>query len=278
MKYPKKLDEKFFKTHLNFNQLKFKLLDNSFKWNLAHIPSALSMLRYLSVMIPLMKWKYPEYTWVAGKQFGQQAYYTIYEALSNYGLDNLIPYDIETSTRPIMLNTHNKEFAYVEETLGNSLGVAIGMALSQKRPIWINLSDSVFQMGRVQEALRVISQYNLNIFITIDGNKNTRCIGNIKDAQRYYGNKYPMDYIRELFETNNIDFYNIPLQENNFGQAYNLINNVAKKDKPRVIYFETIKGEGFEKFEKDPVGWHYRKMTIQEYNDILYKEGRLKVR
>lgn len=279
-KYPKKINKDFFNNELNFNNLKFELLDNSFNWNMAHIPSALSMLRYLSIMVPLMKWKYPEYKWVAGKQFGQQAYYTIYKALKKYNLDELIPIDIETSTRPILLNSINKEFDYIEETLGNSLGVAIGMALSQKRPIWINLSDSVFQMGRVQEALRIISQYNLNIFITIDGNRCTRCIGNIKDAQKYYGNKYPMDYIRELFEANNIDFYNITLRENNFNQAYNLINNVAKKHNPRVIYFETIKGDGFEEFQKDPVGWHYKKLSEQDYNIIQYNmsNGRLKLR
>lgn len=281
-KYPKKINKDFFNNELNFNNLKFELLDNSFNWNMAHIPSALSMLRYLSIMVPLMKWKYPEYKWVAGKQFGQQAYYTIYKALKKYNLDELIPIDIETSTRPILLNSINKEFDYIEETLGNSLGVAIGMALSQKRPIWINLSDSVFQMGRVQEALRIISQYNLNIFITIDGNRCTRCVGTDSDAQKYYGNQQPAEFIEKLFETNKIQFRRVPAYSNCnintiFEEVEYVINNF---DGPKVIYFDTIKGDGFEEFEKDPVGWHYKKLTEQDYNIIQYnmRNGRLKLR
>jgi hypothetical protein len=104
---PNKLNRDYFHDNLDYNKLKFDLLENSYKWNIAHIPSALSMLKYLSYMIPLMKFKHPEYQWVAGKQFGQQAYYTIYQKI---GLEKLIPNTIQ----PLLLNGINKEFAYVE--------------------------------------------------------------------------------------------------------------------------------------------------------------------
>ena len=138
MKLPNKVPR------LRYKSLKYKLLQNSYNWNMSHIPSALSQLRYLKDLIPLLIYKYPEYQWVAGKQFGQQAFYTIYQTL---GLDHLIPKDyndIIPPTRPILLNGINKEFKYIEETLGNSLGVSIGMAMSQTRPIWVNVSDSTF--------------------------------------------------------------------------------------------------------------------------------------
>ena len=280
-KYPKKINKDFFNNELNFNNLKFELLDNSFNWNMAHIPSALSMLRYLSIMVPLMKWKYPEYKWVAGKQFGQQAYYTIYKALKKYNLDELIPIDIETSTRPILLNSINKEFDYIEETLGNSLGVAIGMALSQKRPIWINLSDSVFQMGRVQEALRIISQYNLNIFITIDGNKATRCTKNWK-IKEYNDYGDTGEYALKLLRANGIMSERINASSTGLSNEslIQYISFTLTLPGPRAIYFDTIKGDGFEEFENDPVGWHYKKLTEQDYNIIRYNmnNGRLKLR
>ena len=56
-----------------------------------------------------------------------------------------------------------------------------------------------------------------------------------------------------------------------------IINNF---NGPKVIYFDTIKGDGFEEFEKDSVGWHYKKLTEQDYNIIQYNmnNGRLKLR
>lgn len=256
-----KLNRDYFQDNLDYNKLKFDLLENSYKWNIAHIPSALSMLKYLSYMIPLMKFKYPEYQWIAGKQFGQQAYYTIYQKI---GLDKLIPNTIQ----PLLLNGINKEFTYVEETLGNSLGVAIGMAMSQNRPIWINLSDSVFQMGRVQEALRIISQFNLNVLITIDGNRSSRCTSSQESEEVY--KQEPAKFIKELMEANGFEFNRLP----GHGRCYtpstiSIIDEILISTKPRCIYFDTTKGNGFNLFEKESVAWHYRKMNSFEYNDII---------
>ena len=269
-KLPSKLDINFFKEKLDYDTLKLKVLESSYKNNLSHIPSALSMLRYLSIMVPLMRWKYPEYEWVAGKQFGQQSFYSIYETLKEYGLDNLIPQDGEEVYRPLLLNNINKEFVFIEETLGNSIGIAIGLALSQKRPIWINLSDSVFQMGRIQEALRVISHHQLNIFITIDGNGCTRCISEPKDAYQYYGRKNPSEYVQDLFIANNIESIIVPAYHpKDIKNIFDIVEEFAKKNNPRAIYFDTIKGDGVFEFETDPVGWHYKKMSEKEYNQII---------
>lgn len=264
MALPNKLNRDYFHDNLDYNKLKFDLLENSYKWNIAHIPSALSMLKYLSYMIPLMKFKHPEYQWVAGKQFGQQAYYTIYQKI---GLEKLIPNTIQ----PLLLNGINKEFAYVEETLGNSLGVAIGMAMSQGRPIWINLSDSVFQMGRVQEALRMISQLNLNILITIDGNRSSRCTSSQASWEVY--KQEPAKFIRELMKANGFEFDRLP------GYGYHhapstitIIDEILTSTKPRCIYFDTTKGNGFDLFEKESVTWHYKKMDSNEFTDIIREQ------
>lgn len=241
---------------LRYKSLKYKLLQNSYNWNMAHIPSALSQLRYLKDLIPLLIYKYPEYQWVAGKQFGQQAYYTIYQTL---GLNHLVPKDyndIIPPTRPILLNNINKEFKYVEETLGNSLGVAIGMAMSQIRPIWVNISDSTFLMGRTLEALKIIKKFNLNIFITVDCNKYTRASKDKNlDIEIY---KVCEAYRLEVFST----CANYP---NNFTDEF---EKVLKLTTPRIMIINTIKGDGFKEFEEDPIGWHYRKLTEKDYERI----------
>jgi hypothetical protein len=261
---PNKLNRDYFHDNLDYNKLKFDLLENSYKWNIAHIPSALSMLKYLSYMITLMKFKYPEYQWVAGKQFGQQAYYTIYQKI---GLEKLIPNTIQ----PLLLNGINKEFAYVEETLGNSLGVAIGMAMSQGRPIWINLSDSVFQMGRVQEALRMISQLNLNILITIDGNRSSRCTSSQASWEVY--KQEPAKFIRELMEANGFEFDRLPgYGHRHTPSTITIIDKILTSTKPRCIYFDTTKGNGFDLFEKESVTWHYKKMDSNEFTDIIREQ------
>lgn len=237
----------------DYNYLKNKLLDNSYKWNLAHVPSALSMLRYLSDLIPLMLYKYPEYKWIAGKQFGQQAYYTIYQEL---GLDDLIPKDMSTNTNPLLLNTINKEFAYIEETLGNSLGVAIGMAMSQKRPIWVNLSDSVFQMGRTIESLKIIKKFNLNIFITVDSNGLTRAAEDKRLNNEIYN----------ICNALGIDTYSTySWYCNNFNIEF---EKVLNKTEPRIMIITTKKGDGFYEFENNPIDWHYKKLTLDDYKRI----------
>ena len=251
---------------MNYSKLKKELLKMSYENNLSHLPSSLSVLRYLSILIPLFQKKYQNFDWVAGKQFGQQAYYVIYKILNR---NDLIPLNISENYKPLLTNSINNEFVFIEETLGNSLGVAIGLALSQTNPIWINLSDSVFQMGRIQEALRIITQFNLNIFITIDGNKSSRCT-DLSNSKSYYGNKNPLLYIKNLAKTNNIPFFAADaFKDNNFKDIYKKAIKCIEMNGPRILYFNTIKGNGVEEFETNSVNWHYKKMTEEEYNKIL---------
>ena len=240
----------------NYHKLTKELIEFSYKYNLAYLPSSLSMLNYLSILIPKLIDK--NYKWVAGKQFGTQAYYTIYNHINRC---DLIPEDV---TKPLLLNKVNKEFTYIEETLGNSLGVAIGMSLTDKTPIWLNVSDSIFQMGRVLEALPLLTRFNSNILITIDGNNCTRSsMGKIES-----------EYIRTLFMLNNIPLINIDLNDlSNYDNNLELIDIYIGDSKnnwgPRAIYFNTIKGERIERFEMDPITWHYKRMTETEYNEII---------
>lgn len=242
---------------LRFKQLKYQLLKDSHQLGLAHIPSALSQLRYLKDLIPLLYYKYPEYRWVAGKQFGYQAYHTVYKAL---GLTDLIPNNLMSLGNPLLLNGTNKEFAYVEETLGNSLGVAIGMAMVNPRPIWVNVSDSTFLMGRTLEALKIIKKFNLNILITVDCNECTRASEDKMLNLEICG--IAEAYKLEVFSTTSA-------YPNNFNEEF---DKALTSSKPRILVISTVKGDGFEEFEDDPIGWHYRKMTEMDYHRIAYSD------
>ena len=197
-----------------------KILDISFTHKVSHIPSALSQMIEFKYLIPKVK-------------------------------DRINPDTIDL----IILNGKNPEFKYVEETLGNALGVTIGLALTQTKPIWLNVSDSIFQMGRVLEALPLLSKFNSNILITVDFNNISR---SKKDL-------YTSQHISKLAEINNIPVINISSENPNL-QA---IDELIELSGPRMIVFETIKGFGVNRFKEDPVGWHYKTMSEEEYKEIL---------
>ena len=153
------------------------------------------------------------------------------------------------------LDTINKEFKYIEETLGNSLGVSIGLALTQDKPIWLNVSDSIFQMGRVLEALPLLKKFNSNILTTIDFNNISRSKDNLYQ-KHYLKNLMDIYGIKTIY----IDFENLNIKE---------IDNFINLSEPRVIIFETIKGFGVNAFIQDPVEWHYKTLNEIEYKNIL---------
>ena len=177
---------------INYKNEIYKILEISYKHKVSHIPSALSQMMYFKYIIPRVK----DFDWVAGKQFGWQAY-TVYD-------ERIKPEEIDL----ILLNGINKEFKYIEETLGNSLGVSIGLALTQDKPIWLNVSDSIFQMGRVLEALPLLKKFNSNILMTIDFNNISRSKDNL----------YQKNYLKNLMDiygikTIYIDFGNLNIKE-----------------------------------------------------------------
>ena len=223
----------------NYKNEIYKIIEISYKHKVSHIPSALSQMMYFKYIIPRVK----DFDWVAGKQFGWQAY-SIYN-------DRINP----DTTEVLLLNEKNPGFKYIDETLGNALGVSIGLALTQTKPIWLNVSDSIFQMGRVLEALPLLKKFNSNILMTIDFNNISRSKDNL----------YQKPYLKNLMDiygikTIYIDFENLNIKE---------IDNFINLSEPRVIIFETIKGFGVNAFIQDPVEWHYKTLNEIEYKNIL---------
>jgi hypothetical protein len=223
----------------NYKNEIYKILEISYKHKVSHIPSALSQMMYFKYIIPRVK----DFDWVAGKQFGWQAY-VVYD-------ERIKPEEIDV----ILLNGINKEFKYIEETLGNSLGVSIGLALTQDKPIWLNVSDSIFQMGRVLEALPLLKKFNSNILMTIDFNNISRSKDNL----------YQKHYLKNLMDIYGIKTIYINFENLNIKEIDNFIN----LSEPRVIIFETIKGFGVNSFIQDPVEWHYKTLNEIEYKNIL---------
>ena len=149
-----------------------ELLEYSFKHNLAHIPSALSMYTYIQEIFG--RYIKEDDIIIIGKPFGAQAYYLVWKELGWIDdIDNL-SVGVKHSEIPFV--------DYSEETIGNALGVAIGMAIANpKKRVYVNITDATLQMGNTLEAIQFIGQNKLsNIFVSVDYN-NSQVTGSTDD-------------------------------------------------------------------------------------------------
>ena len=151
-----------------------ELLNYSFENNLAHIPSALSMLDYISVVFKYIK---KTDNIIIGKPFGAQTYYLVWKHLGWLK-------DIQN----LHMGVKHDEVDFVlysEETIGNALGVAAGVALVSDKKTYVNLSDAALQMGNTLEAIQFIGQHKLDVLVTVDYN-GSQVTGNTKHISFSY--------------------------------------------------------------------------------------------
>jgi len=225
------------------NKLKQEMLEYSFKNNLGHIPSALSMFDYVYELFD-KRLVTTDDKIILGKPFGAQAYYIIWKHLGY--LDDINNLSIAVKHEEIPFITLS------EETMGNSLGIAAGVAMTTEKLIWVNLSDGALQIGSLLEAIQFIGHNKLkNILVTIDFN-GSQVTGYTKDILN-------VEPIIDMFEK--------------YGWEVNYdLNNFAIGDRPKVFVMRTIKGHGIASMEKNVKKWHYKKIETIEELESLKKE------
>jgi transketolase len=219
-----------------------KLIDFSKVNGISHIPSALSMLDYINILFS-EKYIIPfKDKIILGKPFGSQAYYLVWKECEYLK-------DIEN----LSIGVKHIEIPFVdfsEETMGNALGVASGIAIAESDTIvYVNLSDASLQMGSTLEAIAYIGANQLkNIVVTVDYNQmqvtgktdDIICIKPIINLFR--------DYDWQVIEVDGHD-------KNKLRLAFDSIHT---RNKPTVYFCHTIKGKGVDYMESDPVSWHYK--------------------
>jgi len=228
-----------------------KLLEYSFKHKLAHIPSALSMYNYLECLFEHYIDK--EDIIILGKPFGAQAYYLIWKEMG--WLDDIDNLSVGVKHEEIDF------IDYSEETIGNALGVAIGMAIAQpQKQVFVNITDATLQMGNTLEAIQFIGHHNIhNILVTIDYNGN-QVTGSTDEI-------IGVDGVESLFRDYKWNVYH-SIDGNDFEDCCNTLQkwdteyHYEKKFlRPSVIYFHTTKGYGVPYMKKNPKEWHYKKLS-----------------
>jgi len=233
--------------------MKRQLLEYSYQNGLSHIASAMSMLDYVDVLFT-EKVVTPDDVIVIGKPFGAQAYYIIWRRLGF--LDNI---------ENLSVGVKHDEIAFVdysEETMGNALGVAIGIAMTTDKRVWVNISDAALQMGNTLEAIQFIGHNNIkNIFLTVDYN-DAQVTGNISDVLKI---KPTIQFFKEYsWFVQEVDGHD----KTKILAAY----NNAVDTVPNVYIFHTQKGHGVKSIEQDIKKWHYRKIETQTELQLLVQE------
>lgn len=231
-----------FANELTKQNMVVELLRYSIIHNLKHIPSALSQLNYLYELFSCDVIKPYEWNFVIGKPFGSQAYYLIWNWFYNIPKHGL-SYGVKTKEIDFV--------DYSEETLGNALGVASGIAYNGKRT-WCNISDAALQMGPTLEAIQFIGFHKQDIVLTVDYN-NHQLTGSMSSVLGI-----SIQTMFDYFSNSGWLVYIIDSDEFDGGIVKKII---TQKDGPIVFLIKTKKGDGVLEMEQDPVGWHYKELV-----------------
>lgn len=230
-----------------------KLLEYSYENGLSHIASALSMLDYVDVLFSeKIIVPYRDHI-VIGKPFGAQAYYLVWQEQGYIG-----------EIRDLSVGVKHDELFFVdygEETMGNAVGVAAGIAMANPdKRVWVNISDATLQMGNTIEALQFIGFNNIkNILVTVDynGAQVTGSIGDILPVR-------PVIQMCRLYSwwVQEVDGHN---RQSIKEACKNFVSTV-----PNIMFFKTQKGHGVKSIEQDIKKWHYKKIeTLSELQSLV---------
>lgn len=234
------------------SQLIEQLVRYSYDHQLTHVPSALSMLTYVNRLFTDSIIEPYRDRIVLGKPFGSQTYYLVWKNLNwMQDIDHL----------SVGVKHEEIEFVtYGEETMGNALGVAIGIAIADRsRCVWVNISDATLQMGSTLEAIQYIGHNNItNIILTIDGN----------DMQVTGGTDDVLTVTPIITLLSEYGWHMQVVDGHDDAQIQRSGYNI-NSTKPNVIYYNTTKGHGVDMMAQDPVTWHYKKIDETNFRQIL---------
>jgi len=136
-------------------------------------------------------------------------------------------------------------------SLGQGLGVSVGMALAaklkkQKHTVYCISSDGEHDEGSTWEAVNAAHKYQLNNLINIIDRNNIQISGYTKDV-------WPLESLKERYETYGWKVFEI--NAHNFKQIISTIKKAKKFNGPVCIIAYTIPGKGVSFMERK-YEWH----------------------
>ena len=225
-----------------FKELRKKIVNESYTYNLTHISSALSVVDIFYTFFSTQNFK--EFNLIDCKYFGVQALRVVCEKLN-------IPFKRD---HVFVFKEDFKFLTYTIETLGDGLGIAAGICLGNQKPTYVFISDSQLQSGYFYEALNFIITHNLNVKILVDLN-GVQVLGKIKENNSI--DIILNQHIIQSFYCN--------------GHNYEEIESVLEKlkiKKPQIVFFKTTKGKGIQSLENDPMRHYFHIDNLETLRKI----------
>jgi len=222
-----------------------------------HVPSALSMVDYMTVVFDRLKLGFDRI--LLGKPFGAQAYYAL---LAAYGAIEPA-WDRYGTSQPgwtYIMDRNHPLVHFIDDTMGNAIGVACGVAQGCDARVYVNMSDAALQAGTVWEAIAYAGWRRLdNLVVTVDHN-DMQVLGKISEICPIE----PLDTKLCAFgwRVLRVNGHNMGAIEAAVDEAFH------PSGRPSIVVFETIKGKGVP-FMEGNAGWHYRKLDAQTYFEAV---------
>jgi transketolase len=203
---------------------------------------------------------------VISKGHGAISLYPILADLGFFEINELNYISTETSFLGNIPDTGIPGFETINGSVGHGLGIACGMALALKKyksqsKVFILSGDGELNEGSVWEAVAFASFHNLNNIIMIVDNNKMSMLGYQKEI-------LGLEPLEEKLKA--FGWYVERHPGNNLFKLHAALEKLKndKKEKPKALIADTIKGKGIPDLEKDVLS-HVRVLNRNEIERIL---------
>lgn len=230
-----------------------------------HLGGALSIVDILAAILEVVYQEGDDF--ILSKGHGVMAYYVFLEQKKRISKEMLNTFEQNDSKLSVLaVRTPELGIHCSTGSLGQGIGVAVGMALAKKKrnedgKVYVLIGNGEANEGSVWEAAMLAVQHNLENLIVIQDNNGYQSDGdsshiidmkNSKTIWEGYG-----------FETVCADGHNVE-------KIVEAVHGFQEKGKPKAIVCHTMKGYGVSFMESD-ADWHHNRLTRSGY-ELALKE------
>lgn len=230
--------------------VRMDVLEMSFHAQVGHVPSALSMVDYLSVAFSHFLNPTNDRI-VLGKPYGAQAYYALFSRLgwTSFEKDR---YGSDDPHWTYCIGHEHPLVHFIDDTMGNALSVACGIALGCDARVFFNTGDAAFQAGSVWEALMFAGARRLGqLLMTVDNN-GLQVLGRTAEI---------LDVEPLVERLSALGWRALRVNGHDHAEILRTFAVAFERDvRPTAVVCNTVKGRGVSFMENDP-DWHYRLLT-----------------
>lgn len=240
--------------------------------NGAHLGPGLSIIELMATLYgAIMKYDHTNPFWeerdrfVLSKGHGTLGYYTALAENGFFSIEELYTFEENDGFLPgqPVMNVE-KGIECSSGSLGLGLSFAAGMALSAKKQgrkyqTYVLLGDGECNEGTVWEAAMSAAHFKLDNLVAIVDNNRMQSDGASTDV---------MNMFSLADKWTSFGWEVIELDGHDVGAIYDVLVQPNKKELPRVLIANTIKGKGIS-FMEGNIEWHHGQLTKQLFEEAM---------